>query len=169
MKKLLLATTILASVNASANTDFTLLGGLDTQNGLNVAAEVGFGAVSFGIKGLGSIESTLSGVNPDNGKLINVTENQDDLSLYGGYRLGNGMSVKAGAVWSTYSLKAQEDGVAKIDESKSVIRPMIGFGYDFSDRFTMDLHYTMSSSVDTAPSMEYKFEDSFTFLAGYRF
>lgn len=167
MKKLLIATAILASSAASANVDFTLLGGIDTQNGLNLAAEVGFGQAIVGVKGLGGIESTMSGI--VDSTPVTLNEDQNDLSIYGGYRLGNGMSIKAGAVWSTYTVTAVAGGVTKLDESKDAIRPMIGFGYDFNDRFTMDVHYTTSSTIDTAPGLEYTFEDSFTFLAGYRF
>ncbi|SON48782.1 outer membrane beta-barrel protein [Vibrio tapetis] len=160
MKKLLIATAILASSAASANVDFTLLGGIDTQNGLNLAAEVGFGQAVVGVKGLGSIEETLMLTQTNT-----LTGTQNDTTVYGGYRLGNGMAIKAGAVFSSYDVKITG---TSIDDSRSTIRPMVGFGYDFSDNFTMDVHYTASSELN-AEGRIITLDDSFTFLAGYRF
>jgi outer membrane protein W len=158
MKKLLLTAAIFVSTSASA--DFTLLSGVDTRNGLNLAAEIGFGPALVGIKGLGNIEQSFT-VTPSN----SFKGVEKDTSLYGGYRLGNGVAVKAGAVFSSYDIEITN---TNLKESESIIRPMIGFGYNFTSGLTMDVHYTAAEKLDIGAN-KVQLKDSYTFLLGYRF
>ncbi|USD66462.1 hypothetical protein [Vibrio sp. SCSIO 43136] len=162
MKKLLLATALVTvSGIASANVDFTVLGGFESSDGLNLGAEVGFGAAVIGYKGLGGSESMSAN------QMVTFTESTGHDTIYGGFRLGNGMTVKAGAMITSLEKSAEALG-QKESKSGSVIRPMIGFGFDVNPNVVVDLHYTMSGEIQADTEL-HTYDDSIGLLAGYRF
>lgn len=167
MKKLLLATAVLVSTNASA-LDFTVLAGVDSNNGPAVAAEIGVGYGLIGFKAMGGFETTSydrSTPSQDN----KITESQSDVSFYAGYRLPAGFSAKIGFAMSTYEAKDEEQTFVPLAEV--AFRPMIGIGYDFTSNITMDIHYTTGSKAEPLETTgkTYTFEDSVTIMAGFRF
>ncbi|SON48781.1 outer membrane beta-barrel protein [Vibrio tapetis] len=173
MKKLLLATAVLVSTNASA-LDFTVLAGVDSNNGPAVAAEIGVGSALIGFQALGNVEQkNVIGADEHNPEGHDLIQSQKDVTFYTGYRFENGIAAKAGFAMSTFegSISDQRQGPI----THAVFRPMLGLGYDFSNTWSVNLHYTTSANVESFQDetlnkySEYTFEDSVTIMAGFRF
>jgi opacity protein-like surface antigen len=168
------ATAILASAHASA-LDFTILAGVDSNHGPTVAAEIGIGSVLIGFKAMGDVDhhDIIDNGPETDGYGIDVLQNQKDAAFYLGYRFSNGISTKAGFSMSTYEGSISDQRVDPIVHA--AFRPMVGLGYNFTDRWSMDVHYTSAATVDTfeheslAEFSEYTFEESVSVMAGFRF
>ncbi|USD66915.1 hypothetical protein [Vibrio sp. SCSIO 43136] len=171
MKKVLLATAILAgstfATTASANMDFSILGGYDSDSLLTFGAELGYNDVIFGLQSYGSQTSSI-GV---------AEESYSDWGLYGGYRLPNGLALKAGAVLSDISITGQEGKVTYKGE-ETLFRPFIGAGFG-TGNWTLNLHYALGAETTIKPkgsdgSVSKKgqlvsYEGNWSLMAGYRF
>ncbi|USD67779.1 porin family protein [Vibrio sp. SCSIO 43136] len=187
MKKLAIAAALLTSLNAFAaeeksDFDFAFLGGYDTANGSAIALEAGYKQFIVGVQGY----NTLTESNPHVEELPElgyVATEQKDYSIYGGYRLDNGIAFKAGATMSnvdagtTLNLPLLGNKSAKGDNS--VVRPFVGLGYDVTDNWNVNLHYTFAAKQDVKMmdgdmhisdmDIEHKYQQNVSLMVGYRF